>query len=140
MCIRDRLNTICLEEGRPDPKPNMEYVLMPLEKFNNDPRIAEICMMLGNNEIATPIAQAAAWHITDNLSWGQLLVKNRRESMDGSFERFFNPVQIQYAQRLLVAAQERAQIRSTFKPENSTEEYYNSDLKESGVSSPKLPN
>jgi hypothetical protein len=118
----------------------MEYVLMPIEKFNNDPRIAEICVMLGNNEIATPVAQAAAWHITDNLSWSELLVKNRRESMDGSFERFFHPMQLQLAQKLLVAAQERSQIRSTFKQEKSTGDYYNSALRESGVSSPKSSN
>jgi hypothetical protein len=135
-----RLNIICLEEGRPDPKPTMEYVVQPLEKLNNDPRIAEICLMLGNNEIATSVAQAAAWHITDNLSWQQLLVKNRRESMDGSFERFFHPMEIQFAGRVIVAAQERAQLRETLNKDKSGGEYYNSNAPTAGVSAPKSAN
>jgi hypothetical protein len=108
-----QLNTVCLEEGRPDPKPTIEYVIQPLEKLNADPRIAEICMMLGNNEISTEVAQAAAWHVSDNLSWQELMVKNRRESMDGSFERYFHPMQLQFAERALTVANQRIAMRAT---------------------------
>ncbi len=113
------LNIVCLEEGKPDPRPSKKYKIVPLELLNADPRVAELCRMLGTGEVPQPVAQAAAWHITDNKSWAELLVKNRRESMDGSFERYFHPTQVQMAPRIVVAATERAKLRIEIESQNS---------------------
>jgi hypothetical protein len=68
--------------------------------------------MIANDEIMQPVAQAAAWHMTDNLSWQELLVKNKLERMDGYFERYFHPQHIFYAQRVVTATQQRAEARA----------------------------
>ncbi len=115
---RLQLKTICLEEGKPDPSLGNEYVIQPLEKLTSDPKIAEMCRMLANDEISQPVAQAAAWHITDKLSWQELLVKNRVELMDGSFERFFDPAHLQLAQQVVVAAVQRADARAKFEQDS----------------------
>lgn len=106
------VKTVCLEEGKPDPKARIEYVIQPLEALNSDPKIYEMMRMLANNEISQPAAQAAAWHVTDGLSWQELLTKNRVERMDGSFERYFHPEQIRLAQQIVVASAERADARA----------------------------
>jgi hypothetical protein len=110
------VKTVCLEEGKPDPKMFIEYVIQPLEKLNDDPRVFEMCRMLANDEVAQPVAQAAAWHVADNLSWQQLLVKNRIERMDGSFERYFHPNHLRFAQQVVTAAVQRAEEREKLMP------------------------
>ena len=109
---RLQVNTVCLEEGKPEPKSRIEYVIQPLENLNSDPRIFELCRMLANDEISQQVGQAAAWNITDGLSWQEMLVKNRIERMDGSYERYFHPDHIQLAQQVVVAAAQRAEARA----------------------------
>ncbi len=85
--------------------------------------------MLANNEISQPAAQAAAWHVTDGLSWQELLVKNRVERMDGSFVRYFHPDHVRLAQQVVVAATERADVRakSQRQYQSATTESYEGD-------------
>jgi hypothetical protein len=117
---RLEVKTVCLEEGKPDPKSRIEYVIQPLDALNSDPKIYEMIRMLANNEISQPAAQAAAWHITDGLSWQELLVKNRVERMDGSYIRYFHPDHLRFAQQIVVAAAERADARAKAEREYQT--------------------
>jgi len=109
------LKTVCLEEGKPDPKSRIEYKIQPLEKLNSDPKIFEMLQMLANDEIAQPAVQAAAWNTTDGLSWQQLLVKNRIERMDGSYERYFHPNHLRIAQQVVTVSEQRAELRAQWK-------------------------
>jgi hypothetical protein len=106
------LKTFCLEEGKPDPRSRIEYRIQPLTDLNSDPKIFEMCRMLANDEIAQPVAQAAAWNVANGLSWQELLFKNRIERMDGSFERYFHPQHLVIAQRVTVASAQRAEARA----------------------------
>lgn len=106
------MKTFCLEEGKEDPELRIKYTIQPLEKLNSDPKVFEMCRMLANDEITQPVAQAAAWNVANGLSWEYLLHKNRIERMDGSFERFFHPMQLRYAQQVTVAADQRAKLRA----------------------------
>ena len=102
------VKTVCLEHGKNDPKSHIDYKIAPLEKLNDDPKIAEMMGMLANDEVAQPVAQAAAWHVTDDKSWEELSVMNRMESMNGYFERFFTRNQLQFAQQVVTVAEQRA--------------------------------
>ena len=102
------VKTVCLEHGKIDPKAHMKYVIQPLELLNADPRIKEMCHMLGDNEISQSAAQAAAWHVADGLSWQELATKNRFESqMGGRVERYFNRRDILVAQQAVAVSIER---------------------------------
>ena len=105
------LTTVCLEHGKPNPNVKMDYTIVPLSKVTTDKNVEEICRMIANDEIAQPVAQAAAWNITDNLSWQKMLTMNRLERMDGYFERFFTPNQLAFAQRVVAVASQRAELR-----------------------------
>ncbi len=101
------VKTVCLEHGKKDPKSFIEYKIQPLSDLNGDPKIAEMMSMLANDEIAQPVAQAAAWHVTDDKSWEELSIMNRVESMNGYFERFFTRNQLLFAQQVVSASQQR---------------------------------
>ena len=130
------VKTVCLEEGKPDPKTRIEYKIQPLAELNSDPRIYEMCRMLATDEIAQPVAQAAAWNVANGLSWQELLVKNRVELMDGSFERYFHPQHIRIAQQVTVASAQRAEARAKWLKEQESKssqasyEYGKDDVKE----------
>lgn len=109
---RVAVTTVCLEEGKPDPRSSIVYKLAPLNELSTDPRIAETLRMIANDEITQPVAQAAAWHMQDKLSWQELLVKNKVERMDGYFERYFRPQHLNFAQRVVAVSQERAEARA----------------------------
>ena len=102
------VKTVCLEHGKKDPKSHIDYKIAPLSLLNDDPKIAEMMGMLANDEVAQPVAQAAAWHVTDDKSWEELSVMNSYESMDGYFERFFSRNQLLFAQQVVTAAEQRA--------------------------------
>lgn len=102
------VKTVCLEHGKKDPKSFIEYKIQPLSLLNDDPKIAEMMGMLANDEIAQPVAQAAAWNVTDNKSWEELSLMNRVESMNGYFERFFTRNQLLFAQQVVTVSEQRA--------------------------------
>ncbi len=116
------VNTVCLEEGKPDPKSRIDYKMQPLADLNSDPKVFEMIRMLAIDEIAQPVVQAAAWNTTDGLSWQELLVKNRIERMDGSYERYFHPNHVRLAQQVVTVAGQRAEARAEWLKKNKTEE------------------
>ena len=124
------VKTVCLEHGKNDPKSHIDYKIAPLAKLNDDPKIAEMMGMLANDEIAQPVAQAAAWHVTDDKSWQELSIMNRVESMNGYFERFFSRNQLQFAQQVVTVAEQRAVETAQEKSEN--EGSYSEDSYSSG--------
>lgn len=99
--LKVKVTTVCLEHGKPDPNPKMAYKMIPAEQFTSDPRVIGICKMLGNNLVTQNTAQAAAWHLTDNLSWQQLASKNRVESKYTGNVSFFNRYELRQALMLV---------------------------------------
>ena len=102
------VQTVCLEHGKPNPRPRMDYTVAPIETLSSDPKVTEICKMLASGEIPQNVAQAAAWNITDELSWDVLATKNRVERMDGYYERFFTHNELRAAQQVVAESQTRA--------------------------------
>jgi hypothetical protein len=105
---RIKVNTVCLEYGKPDPAPFRTYTVIPLEKFTTDQSVIETCKMLARGEIDQHVAQAAAWNLANGLSWQEMLVLNRVQLSNGYYERYFHPNHLVVAQRVTVEAVERA--------------------------------
>ncbi len=64
----------CLEYGKPDPNKRIPYVLCRLEDLNNKPAVAELLERFVKQGINQDVAQLAAWHIANGVSW-QVLSK-----------------------------------------------------------------
>ncbi len=120
------IKTVCLEHGKKEPKSHMDYVIQPLEALNNDPKIKEMIRMLAEDEVTQNVAQAAAWNVTDDLSWQELAVKNRVESkMGGRTERYFNHNELLMAQQAVAVSIERVNEKAAQSKdsEDSSESY-----------------
>jgi len=96
-----KIVTICLEHGKKDPNPKIAYEIKPIETVTGDKRVHEICKLLGDGKLDQQIAQAAAWHLTDGLTWEQLVQKVKIRHLNGSTETYFSPYQVTTAARVV---------------------------------------
>lgn len=64
-----RLSAVCLDYGKPDPRPQFAYEVRPIGEVASRPEMHEICRMLGRGEIPQKVAQAAAWHLEGEMDW-----------------------------------------------------------------------
>ncbi len=102
---------VCLEHGKQDPNPRMKYKIVPIEEVNPDPRVRDLCAVLGQGKVPQNAAQAAAWHIANRMSWDELAHKNRIESQYIGNVKFFNPIELQTAFRLTGLINQEQQMR-----------------------------
>jgi hypothetical protein len=111
-----KVATVCLEHGKEDPNPRVAYELKPLEEFTDKPEVIEVCKMLGRGQLDQSTAQAAAWHLTDGLSWQQLAQKVRVKHLDGRLELYFSPGQLNLAMQAVQVAHHRTSQKGDQSP------------------------
>ncbi len=67
------ITSVCLEYGRPTPNSKMNYRIMSVEQFaRRNPVLRELIPLFVQTRINQRIAQAAAWHVSNKLSWRDL--------------------------------------------------------------------
>ncbi|MEM8678910.1 MAG: hypothetical protein AAGF97_06140 [Planctomycetota bacterium] len=118
-----KVTTVCLEHGKDEPRPRMAYKMVPIEEFTDDQRVIELVTMLGDGELDQQVAQAAAWHLTDALSWDELLAKVKVKHLNGSREYYFNRDQIAMAVSAVREAVQRAGDEAPAPKQKSTQAY-----------------
>jgi hypothetical protein len=90
--------SVCLEHGKADPHPRSEYKLVRMEDFTEDATLQELIKLVGTGRIAPEIAQPAAWHIANKMSWQELAALK--------YDRVGAPDTPQYSSAQLFKAQE----------------------------------
>lgn len=73
-----KLSSVCLDHGKPEPRPLMKYEIQPLAEYTQKPGVAQVCAMLGRGEISQRTAQLAAWHLNNDMSWEKLAGMRRK--------------------------------------------------------------
>ncbi len=106
--IQTKVTTVCLEHGKKEPHAAVPYEIKPVEAFTEDPAVNELCKMVGEGKIDQRSAQAAAWHLTDKMSWETLTAK-RLKYADGSSEPYFSAKEIQSAMSIAQVAIHRGE-------------------------------
>jgi len=98
---------VCIEQGKPDPRPGMNYRLERLENVTSN---RALISLLESNDARTtgrmPL-QAAAWHLADGVSWQQLRVMQVHRGEDGS-RPFFTRRQLAAGKKLAALAHKAA--------------------------------
>ncbi len=99
-----QITTVCLEHGKSEPRAAMEYEIKPIGQFTDKKEVHELCKMLGYRKLDQRVAQAAAWHLGNDMSWQELAAKELRFAT-GIRRPYFTPMEIQAAiQAATVAA------------------------------------
>jgi hypothetical protein len=54
----------------------MAYKIEPLDEFSSDPKVYALLKLFGDGRLNQRAAQAAAWHLANNMSWDELAAKH----------------------------------------------------------------
>lgn len=100
----------CLNHGKADPSPNLEYKLVAVSEYTKDPVLSELITMVGSGRVPQHSAQAAIWTRTDNMSWQQLAAKNT-QGIHGRIS-YFTPADLTAAQYLMATAEGRVREKA----------------------------
>ena len=64
---------MCLNHGLREPNSSAAYKMVPADEFLEDrPAVVELLKAFGNGDLDHEAAQAAAWHLNNDLSWDEL--------------------------------------------------------------------
>ena len=101
---------VCLEHGKPDPNPRVAYEIKPIGEFTKDANVHEVVKLMASGKVNQRIAQAAAWHFADKMSWNELAAKkiNRLGRPD---EPYFNRAELAAAFQVAAAAEQIAKVK-----------------------------
>ncbi len=106
-----RVPTVCVEYGKHEPSSRMPYKLTKAETFSSDPKLAYVLESLGRGELSQKVAQAAAWHISDGLTWEKLAAEKIDHAGGIPDEPYFSQAELVMAYRLVAVATEEARRR-----------------------------
>lgn len=125
--VQAQTATVCLDHGKPDPRPGIKYQIKPIEAYTSKPAVHELVRMLGRGEVPQRVAQVAAWHLNNDMSWEQLAAKELRFAT-GLRRPYFTPQEIQAAMQVVAKANNLAEQRKRSEPQPSTPSASNRDL------------
>jgi hypothetical protein len=113
--VRLAVTSVCLEHGKPEPSPRMEYRIFPVQHVSNDPILEELLNLVASGRINKNVAQAAAWNIANGKSW-QELAQMKFNHLAQPDSPQFSYAELTYAQNLVAAAKQRAADRKDETP------------------------
>lgn len=103
-----KVATVCLEHGKPEPSPIRPYKLAALDSFSSDPQLDQLLTSLGRGEISQKVAQAAAWHIANGLTWEQLAAEKIDHAGGVPDEPLFTPAELRAASTVVEIVTKRS--------------------------------
>ncbi len=63
---------LCLNHGLRDPSSSTAYKIVPADSVVDRPAVVELLKAFGRGDLKHSAAQAAAWHLNNDLSWQEL--------------------------------------------------------------------
>jgi hypothetical protein len=111
-----RVQTVCLEYGKPEPSTRMPYKLGRAEAFSSDPKLSIVLEGLGRGELSQKVAQAACWHIASGLTWEKLAAEKIDHAGGTPDEPYFSRAELLAAHRVVAVATELASRRGPPEP------------------------
>ena len=128
---------VCLDHGLRNPSSANKYRIVPAEAHLDRPPVIELLKAFGRGQLQHGAAQAAAWHLNNDLSWNQLAAKLQGTRRSPRRPPYFSRAEIQagmaYAtesQRLAQAnAEEYERLKEATAKEAQTESEESSEAK-----------
>jgi len=104
--------SVCLEHGKAEPAPRMEYKMVKTDELVKDPVLKELLKFVATGRVNQQAGQAAAWHLADKMSWQQLASKSVKHLGGAPPTPYFQTNELQFAAQLVGMAQERARTQT----------------------------
>jgi hypothetical protein len=114
-----KVPTVCLDHGKAEPRAAVPYEIKPIERYTSKPGVRELCQMIGSGQISQRAAQAAAWHLNNDMSWEELTNKRLRRA-NGTSQPYFSPAEIQAGRQIAATAVHVAKEKGQEKTAPST--------------------
>jgi hypothetical protein len=109
--------TLCLDHGLRDPSPSVPYKLMPAEDHLDRPAVVELLKAFGRGDLDQQAAQAAAWHLNNDMSWDELAAQKQGTTRSINRPPYFTSAQLKAATAYAGAAEARAEEAAKEKKE-----------------------
>lgn len=106
--VRLPVRSVCLEYGKHEPSSRMEYRVTPVESFSKDPTLKEVLGFVSEGKASENVAQAAAWHLSNGMSWSELAALKQGRLGGVPQPPQFTAREIMAAQELVAAGKQRA--------------------------------
>lgn len=106
--VRMPYHSVCLEHGKAEPHPRVRYRLVSVEDYTDDAQLQELIKLVGTGRLNQQSAQAAAWHLANDMSWQELAAK-RYNRIGAPDTPYFSRAQLVSAQEIVAAALQRAE-------------------------------
>ena len=104
-------NGVCLEHGKTEPSPRMHYVPVRIDDVTTDPVVQEITRQISKNQAFDKSAQAAAWHLQNDMSWQELAAKTY-DNVGRPDSPYFTTAELAKARAIVDGARVRARARA----------------------------
>jgi hypothetical protein len=118
--VRLPYQSVCLEHGKAEPSAKMTYKVVPVEEYTDSDDLHEILKLVSSGKLDRQAAQAAAWHLSDKMSWHELANKQvKRIGLPPT--PYFTQAQLRGAQEIVAVARvraEEAKAKSESKPKS----------------------
>ena len=107
--VQIALNSVCLNYGRREPNAALRYQLVRAETVTTDPVLLQLLEEY-SPRTNRDVQQAAAWHLTNGLTWEQI-AQLTDQKVPGQPTPLFTPRQIQGARELVEQVKKHAADR-----------------------------
>lgn len=114
-----KVGLLCLEHGKKDPRPGIPYEIKPITALTSNSAVHELLMQFANDKYNQRAAQAAAWHLNNNMSWQQLAAK-KIPHLNRPSEPYFTRSELEAAMRIAEDAKSLAEQNKKSQPSPTT--------------------
>ena len=83
-----KVGIFCLEHGKAEPRPQVAYEIKPISAFTDNKAVHELCRLYGSGRLSHSATQAAAWHLSNGMSWQELIAKRIKRANGTSYPYF----------------------------------------------------
>lgn len=111
--VQLQLNSVCLDYGKPHPRPKMKYVLRRAEEHTSNVALRKLLEKYDPRKTDRMAMQAAAWHLSNGMSWETLQAKARHRLGGLKDQPFFTTKQLDKAKQLVGVAAKDAREDAT---------------------------
>lgn len=98
--VKLEFNSVCLNHGLKTPTRMNRYHLVSIDDYTNDEQLKELLTWVATGKVPQKTAQAATWHLTDDMSYPQLAAK-KEHHLGGAVSQFFHRSDIRQAKQLV---------------------------------------